>query len=71
MRETSGQDPHVVIHEKTLDSLNALPAGIHIVSYAKQFGCPYPQNLWANCTYLEILAGLSFEEFLLQVEWFT
>jgi hypothetical protein len=67
MQDSSDQDTRCVVEESALESLNALPAGIHIVSYEKGIGIPYPQNIWANSMYLENLAGISFEEFLKQV----
>ena len=66
MRE-SGKELYHIVDESGLEALNALPAGIHFVSYDKQLGVPYPRNLWANSMYLENLAGLTFEEFLKQV----
>ena len=67
MQDTSDQEIRCVVDECVLESLHALPAGIHFVSYEKKNGIPYPQNLWANSMYLDNLAGISFEEFLKQV----
>ena len=60
-----------VIHEDDLDALNALPAGVHIVSYGpKQAGCPQPKNIWANSTCLQLFGDISLEEFINQVRSF-
>ncbi len=57
-----------VIHEKDLDALNALPAGVHLVSYEpKELGNPLPKNIWANTTCLQLFGGVSLQEFLKQV----
>ncbi len=59
-----------IIHERDLDALNSLPAGIHIVSYGpKEVRRPFPKNIWANTTCLQLFGDISLEEFLKQVEY--
>ncbi len=56
------------IHERDLDALNALPAGIHIVSYGpKEVRRPFPNNIWANTTCLQLFGDISLEDFIKQV----
>jgi hypothetical protein len=57
------------IHERDLDALNALPAGIHLVSYGPKG--PYPKNIWANTTCLQLFGDISLEEFLKEVKIFV
>ena len=60
-----------VVYENDLDALNALPAGVHLVSYGpKESGSPQPKNIWANSTCLQLFGGVSLEEFLKQVSEF-
>ena len=58
-----------VVHEDTLESLQGLPAGVHIVSYGPKevLGRPFPRNIWGNQTCLQLVFGLSLNEFLEQV----
>jgi hypothetical protein len=58
-----------IIHERDLDALNSLPAGIHIVLYGpKEVQRPFPKNIWANTTCLQLFGDISLEDFLEQVE---
>ena len=57
-----------VVHNDTLESLQESPACFYIVSYGPKevLGRPFPRKIWGNQTCLQLVFGLSSNEFLEQ-----